>query len=74
MDGKGLRERICTGSHKDHNYNDLNIEIQQCSEEGKTKKVCGRTPDGTGESSTYGYTFGRIKLVMANGSQGEVPT
>ena len=51
MDGKGLRERKCKESHEDHEYNDHNVEIQQCSEKEKSKKTCGRTPDGTSESS-----------------------
>ena len=60
MDGKGLRERKCKELHKDHDHNDHNDEVPRCSEkEEENKKICGRTPDGTGKISTLIYKRAR---------------
>ena len=42
MDGEGLRARRPNKEHND--------DIQSRMEEEESKKICGRTPDGTGES------------------------
>ena len=50
MDGNGLRDRRPKEKkHKELKYH--NEGMQLCPEPRKGEKTCGRTPDGTGESS-----------------------
>ena len=66
MDGNSLRERRLKGSHKDHNdQTDHTNDIQPCLEGRKREKTSGRTPDGTGELSSYCLTYGRVELVYS---------
>ena len=70
MDGNGLRERRPKEPNTEHKD-----DMKSRSEEIKSEKIRGRTPDGTGESVTSCFNYGRVKLVhgfvMGKASQGE---
>lgn len=70
MDGNGLRERRPKEPNKEHKD-----DTKSHSEEMKSEKTRGRTPDGTGESVISCFNYGRVKLfhgfVTGKASQGE---